>query len=215
MAAAYTTMQELRDSMGIGTLYSNATVEECCQTAEDLINSFIDFDSAPIVGVSLSSNVATIAIASPGLFSYNQAVTISGAGSTYNGSRTITGTIPWTTGSAITISNYFNFPFTNYPRGYSFIQFAITASDDYWHLIKPYGKMIGADTKAASYTATAAIRSASLMLATNIWQSRQATQNGGAGVDGYQASNFRMSNTLMASIRGLLAPYLSPNTMVG
>ena len=215
MPATYTTEAELRSSMGIGSLYSSASVEECCQTAQDLINSFLDFDSAPIVGVSLSSNVATIAIANPGLFSYNQVVTISGAGSTYNGSRTITGTIPWTTGSAVTISNYFNFPFTNFPRGYSFIQCAITASDDYWHLIKPYGLMLGVDTKTAGYAAVASIRSASLILATNIWQSRSSTQNGGMSVDGYSASNFRMSNTLMASIRGLLAPYLNSGTMVG
>jgi hypothetical protein len=75
--------------------------------------------------------------------------------------------------------------------------------------------MAGPDHKTASYAATPAIRSASMILATNIWQSRQATQNGGMGVDGYAPSPFRMSNTLMASIRGLLAPYLSPGAMVG
>ena len=49
MAATYTTMQELRDSLGIGTLYTDATVEECCQTAQDLINSFLWFNTAPVV----------------------------------------------------------------------------------------------------------------------------------------------------------------------
>ena len=53
------------------------------------------------------------------------------------------------------------------------------------------------------------------MLAENIWTSRFSTQNGGTSVDGYSPSPFKMSNTLMASIRGLLAPYLSPAAMVG
>jgi hypothetical protein len=35
------------------------------------------------------------------------------------------------------------------------------------------------------------------------------------GVDGYSPSPFRMSNTLMASVRGLLAPYLNPSAMIG
>ena len=41
MAATYVTMAELRSNLGIGTLYSDSTVEECCQTAEDLLNSYL------------------------------------------------------------------------------------------------------------------------------------------------------------------------------
>ena len=216
MAATYCTAATLKASLGVGTLYDAYDwIEVTCQTAEDLINQFLNFDSAPIVGVSISSNVATIGLANPGIFSYNQVVTVSGAGATYNGSRTITGTIPWTSGSAVTMVNYYNFPYTNFPRGYSFIQCAITAPDDYWHLIQPYGLMLGADTKTLTYANTAAIQTAALILAENIWQSRMSTQNGGMSVDGYSSSPFRMSNTLMASIRGLLAPYLSPAGMLG
>ena len=204
-------MQELRDSLGIGTLYTDAIVEECCQTAEDLINSFIWFNAAPVVAAGLGNNVATVVISSPGQFVTGQVVTIAAAGSTYNGSRTITGIGPY----PITSTTLFLPSRYQYPLGYQYLQFTITASDDPMHLIQPSGTMTGPDTKTASYTATAAIRSASMILATNIWQSRQATQNGAMGVDGYAASNFKMSNTLMASIRGLLAPYLSPNTMVG
>jgi len=204
-------MQELRDSLGIGTLYTDATVEECCQTAEDLINSFLWFNTAPVVATGTSANVATVVIASPGQFVTGQLITITGSGSGYDGVKTITAIGPYTT----TASPLFLPMRYQYPLGYQYIQFANVASDDPMHLIQPYGQMSGPDTKTASYTATAAIRSASLILATNIWQSRQSVQNGAMGVDGYQMSPFRMSNTLMASIRGLLAPYLSPNTMVG
>ncbi|CAB4222023.1 hypothetical protein UFOVP1648_8 [uncultured Caudovirales phage] len=211
MAATYTTMQELRDSLGIGTLYTDATVEECCQTAQDLINSFIWFNTAPIVAVGLSSNVATVVIASPGQFVTGQTVTIAAAGTTFNGSRTITGMGPY----AVSSNTIFLPPRSNYPLGYQYLRFAITASDVAIHLVEPYGVMTGPDDKTATYANTPAIRSASLILATNIWQSRQSTQNGAMGVDGYNPSPFRMSNTLMASVRGLLAPYLNPSAMIG
>ena len=211
MAAAYTTMQELRDSLGIGTLYTDATVEECCQTAQDLINSFLWFNTAPVVATGRTNNFATAVISNPGQFVTGQTVTIAASGSGFNGSKTITGTGPYpTTSSTIFLPSRYL-----YPLGYQYIQYASTGSDEPMHLVLPYGTMTGPDDKTASYATTAAIRSASLMLATNIWQSRQATQNGGAGVDGYGVSTFRMSNTLMASIRGLLAPYLSPAAMVG
>jgi hypothetical protein len=59
MAAVMVTMQQLRDNLGIGTLYSDATVEECCQAAEDLISPYLWHNDAPVVGSSISNNVAT------------------------------------------------------------------------------------------------------------------------------------------------------------
>ena len=204
-------MQELRDSLGIGTLYTDPQVEECCQTAQDLINSFLWFNSAPVVATGRANNVATVVIASPGQFVTGQTITIAASGATYNGNKVITGIGPYTTsGTTLFLPTRYI-----YPLGYQYIQFASVATDDPMHLVQPYGSMTGPDDKTATYANTAAIRSASLMLATNIWQSRQAVQNGGMGVDGYGPSPFRMSNTLMASIRGLLAPYLSPAAMIG
>jgi hypothetical protein len=197
--------------MGIGTLYSNATVEECCQTAEDLINSFLWFNSDPVVATGLASNVATVVIATTTPYVVGQTVTIAASGATFNGARVITGTGPYYSSTTTLVLPYR----PGYPVGYQYLQFAITSSDETLHFVQPYGTVTGPDHKTASYANTPAIRSASLILATNIWQSRQSTQNGAMGVDGYSPSPFRMSNTLMASIRGLLAPYLSPQTMVG
>ena len=211
MAATYVTMQELRDSLGIGTLYSDATVEECAQTAQDLINSFLWFNTAPVVATGRSANVGTAIIANPAQFVVGELVTLSNCGSTYNGSKTITSTSPYPS----SVSAPYLPSRWVYPLGYQYIQFANQGTDDPIHLVQPYGLMAGPDHKSTTYAQTAAIRSAAMILATNIWQSRQATQNGGMGVDGYAPSPFRMSNTLMASIRGLLAPYLSPGAMVG
>ena len=60
-----------------------------------------------------------------------------------------------------------------------------------------------------------AIQEAALMISIDIWQSRQAPSSGGVSIDGYTPSPYRMGNTLMARVRGLLAPYLDPRSMVG
>lgn len=211
MAATYTTMQELRDSLGIGTLYTDPQVEECCQTAQDLINSFLWFNSDPVVATGLASNVATVVIATTTPYVVGETVTIAASGAVFNGARVITGTGPYYSSTTTLVLPYR----PGYPLGYQYLQFAITSSDQTLHFVQPYGTVTGPDHKTASYATTPAIRSASLILATNIWQSRQSTQNGAMAVDGYSSSPFKMSNTLMASVRGLLAPYLNPQSMVG
>ena len=217
MPATYVTAATLKASLGVGTLYDAYTwIEDTCQAAEDLINSFLEFDYAPVVGTALVDNVATVMLANPGLFTTGETVAISGAGSTFNGSYTITATLPFSTGTT-NLLPAFNMQLNYYQpaRGYSFIQYAKVAADQNFRRVKPYGRAVGADTKTTVYASTPAINAAALMLAENIWTSRFSTQNGGTSVDGYSPSPFKMSNTLMASIRGLLAPYLSPNTMVG
>jgi hypothetical protein len=208
-------MAELRTNLGIGTLYSDATVEECCQAAEDQVNSFLWFDSAPVVGTALVSNVATVMLANPGIFTVGQTVTIAGAGSTFNGAYTITGTFPFSTGTS-NILPAFNLQLNYYqnPQGYSFVQYAKTAADQNFRRVLPYGSATGADTKTASYATTASVREAAMILAVDIWQARQVSQSGGVSVD-MGVSPYRMGNSMIGKVRGLLAPYLSPNSMVG
>jgi len=59
------------------------------------------------------------------------------------------------------------------------------------------------------------VREASMMIAVDIWQARQAPSGQGASIDGFVPSPFKMGNTLIARVRGLLAPYLAPTSMVG
>ena len=215
MAATYVTQQQLRNNLGIGTLYADSVVEECCQTAEDLLNSYLWFDSVPVVAAALNSNVATLILASAGSYAAGQSVTITNSGATYNGTKTITSTYPWSVGS--TTFPYFTFfPWNNYnfPRGYSLIQYSVTATDDPYHLIVPYGKASGVDTKQTSYASTPAVREAAMMLAVDIWQARQTPATGGTAVD-FQPSPYKMGRSLMSRVQGLIAPYTSPRSMVG
>jgi len=216
MPATYVTVAELRTNLGIGSLYSDSTVEECCQAAQDQINSFLWFDSAPVVGTALVSNVATVMLANPGLFTVGESVTIAGAGSTFNGTYTITATLPFSTGTT-NLLPAFNMQLNYYqqPQGYSFIQFAKVAADQNFRRVVPSGTATGEDTKTATYVNTASVRQSAMILAVDIWQARQVSQTGGVGLDGFSPSPYRMGNSMIGKIRGLLAPYVSPNSMVG
>jgi hypothetical protein len=210
------TMQQLRDNLGIGTLYSDATVEECCQAAEDLISPYLWHNDAPVVGSSISNNVATLVLANPGIFVTGQSITVSNCGATYNGTYTLTGSFPGTTVPAsIGTAFWSTYAFSSYPNGYSIIQYAKTAADDNFHFIKPYGRALGPEHKPQAYTATPAIREAAMIVAVDIWQSRQVSQTGGVGMDGISASPYRMGYQLINRVRGLIQPYSSPNTLVG
>ena len=92
--------------------------------------------------------------------------------------------------------------------------FAKTASDQITFLVSPFGLIRGSQTGTA-YASVAAVREASMMIAVDIWQARQAPSGQGVGIDNFQPSPFKMGNTLVARVRGLLAPYLAPQSMVG
>jgi hypothetical protein len=216
VAATYVTEQELRDNLGIGDLYSDAVVEECCQAAQDILNQFLWFDSAPVVGTTLQNNVATVMIANPAIFTTGQSVTLSGCGATFNGTYTITGTIPWSTGTTNLIPAIsWNTNVWNWPNGYSFIQFAKTAANVNFSRVLPYGSAVGADTKTNSYATTPAVREAAMILAVDIFQARQVSQTGGVSIDGFSPSPYRMGNSMIGKIRGLIAGYQNPLSMLG
>ena len=216
MAASYVTVAQLRSNLGIGTLYSDADLESICQTSEDLLNSYLWFNNAPVVGTSISNNVATVVLANPGIFTTGQSVTISAAGSTYNGSYTITGSFPGTTVPASLATAFWTtYAFSTYPNGYSMIQYAKTASDDPFHRILPYGLATGPGFKTAAYNVVPAVNQAAMIIAVDCFQARQVSQNGGNGMDGMSPNRYAMGYQLINRVRGLIAPYSSPNTMVG
>jgi hypothetical protein len=216
MTATYVTAAELKTTLGIGTLYdSTDAVETVCQTAQDLLNQYLWFNSYPVVGVAIYNNVGYAVLSVQVGFTTGQTITLTNCGSTYNGSHTITATWPWTNGSG-SFPFFPFFPWSQYtfPRGYELVQFNLTAANDNYHLIVPYGTAAGIDTKDTSYAVTPAIREAALMIAVDIWQARQQSSIGGVSPD-FSPSPYRMGNTLMARVRGLIAPYTSPRSMVG
>ena len=216
MPAVYVTQQELRTNLGIGTLYSDATVEEVCQSSEDLLNQYLWFNTAPVVGTARSNNVNTLMLANPNAFVTGQTITVSGCGSSFNGTVTITGTTPPST-SVTNLLPVFMYQSgnANYPNGYSFVQYTKNGADQDFHKVVPYGVATGPDHKTQSYATTPAIREAAMIIAVDIWQARQVSQTGGVGMDGVSASPYRMGYQLINRVRGLIQPYSSPASLVG
>ena len=189
---ALTTVSELRSALGVGTLYSDATLQSVCDASDNVLLPFLWKNQQYIIAHGNTGTVGTLYFDQDirEYFYVGQSVTISGAGTKYNGTKTITGvdTRSFTVTTTHTVDN---------PR----------------HTVEPYG--IAAGETYADYTTVPAIQEASLMISIAIWQARQAPSGQGMTVDGFAPSPFTMSNTLLARVRGLLAPYLDPRSMVG
>jgi len=189
---ALTTVSELRTALGVGTLYTDAVLQQVCDAADNVLLPFLWKNQQPIVAHGNTGTVGTLYFNDDiqEVFYVGQSVTISGAGIKYNGTKTITAVSP-----------------------YSFSITTTHTSDNPRHTVEPYG--IAAAETYTDYSTIPAIQEASLMISIDIWQSRQAPSSGGVTVDGYAPSPYRMGNTLLARVRGLLAPYLDPRSMVG
>ena len=189
---ALTTVSELRTALGVGTLYSDAVLQQVCDAADNVLLPFLWKNQQPIVAHGNTGTVGTLYFNDDiqEVFYVGQSVVISGAGTRYNGTKTITAVSP-----------------------YSFNVTTTHTSDNPRHTVEPYG--IAAAETYTDYTTIPAIQEASLMITIAIWQARQAPSGQGMTVDGFSPSPFTMSNTLLARVRGLLAPYLDPRSMVG
>lgn len=189
MPATYVTEAQLRSALGIGALYSSVDVEQTCQAAENIIKGKLWFNTASAIATELASNVATIYTSELNPFAVGQSITLTNCGATFNGTYTIT------------VSNHYSF------------SFAKTASDQIKFALQPFGTITGSYS-GVNYATTAEVNLAALMLAVDIWQARQTSNAGGISPD-FQPSPYRMGNTVMARLRGLLADYLAPGGQVG
>ena len=215
MAATYVTKAELRAALGIGSLYSDTILESCCQAAQDLIQKQLWFNEFPVAGAAVTGNIATLVIAAPLAVSASQDVIVTGCGSPYNGTFTVLGTYPWTTGSS-SFNWWAVYPYArnSFPNGFSMIQYAVTNADQNYHQVIPYGKIAVTPTTGVNYATEPLINQASLMLAIDIFQARQQSNAGGVSPD-FSPSPYRMGSSLLGRVRGLISPYLSPRGMIG
>jgi hypothetical protein len=191
MAATTPTVAELRSVLGIGTLYTDAVVDEVCQAAQDIVFSYLwknevnNYAHSNIVGsgtLYFNNSVRNV-------FYVGGTVSITGNGATFNGNKVVT----------------------------SMTDYSITVTTTHTtaeaiHAVQPFGTVAG--TQYTNYATVAAVNEAATMVAVDIWQSRQASNSTSITAD-FQPSPWRMSASLIAKVRGLLAPYLSPNSLVG
>jgi hypothetical protein len=192
MGMALTTVSELRTTLGVGTLYTDAVLQEVCDASDAVL--------LPMLWNNYTFNVAQSNTTTEGtlyfdesikdVFYVGQTVTVTGNGAPHNGSKAITGM------SDISIT------------------YAVTGSPTAQpqHTVAPFGQV--AVVATVDYTTDTAIQNAALMISVEIWQARTATLSGSNAVD-FQPSPYRMSAQLLAKVRGLIAHALDPRSMVG
>ena len=188
---ALTTVAELRSTLGVGTLYSDATLQSVCDAADAVLvpmlwsPKWFSIAHSNVVGTGtlyFNDNIVDT-------FYVGQSVTIANSGSSYNGTKTIT-----------EVRDYSISVATNH-----------TVAQAY-HPIFPYGSV--STTTYTDWTLDEAVQNAALMISVEIWQARTATLSGSNLVD-FQPSPYRMSAQLLAKIRGMIAHALDPRSMVG
>lgn len=190
---ALTTVAELRSTLGVGSLYTDAVLQEVCDAADAVLLPMLWTNTSYNIAHSNTTNTGTLYFDTPtkDVFYVGQTVVITGNGSKHNGSKTITGVGSYSITYAITGNNNTAAPY---------------------HPVNPFGQ-VAADTYV-DYTTDTAVQNAALMISVDIWQARTATLGGSNLVD-FQPSPYRMSAQLLAKVRGLIAHALSPNSMVG
>ena len=189
-----TTVAELRTALGVGTLYADATLQEVCDAADNVLLPFIWNNSTFLVGHSNTATTGTSYFDEDvrSTFYIGQTVVISGSGSKHNGNKTITSVGEYSITYNISGNN-------NTPTVY--------------HPVNPFGT-VAAETYLDP-TAVPAIQEAALMVSISIWTARQTNSGSGMNPDGSIGSLYSMSAQLIARVRGLLSPYLDPRSMIG
>jgi hypothetical protein len=188
---ALTTVSELRSTLGVGTLYPDATLQEVCDASDAVLLPMLWANTNFAIAHSNVGTVGTLYFDTNILdvFYVGQTINVEGAGTKFNGNKTILSV----TDRTITVTTTH---LTDTPK----------------HPINPYALV-----KSETYQDWAddkAVQQAALMISVEIWQARTATLSGSNAVD-FQPSPYRMSAQLLAKVRGLIAHALDPRSMVG
>ena len=185
------TVAELKSTLGVGSLYPDATIQEVCDASDSVL---IPMLWAPKWFAVAHSNIVgegTLYFDIPvkDIFYVGQTVTISNSGTKFNGSKTILSVGDYTISVTTT---------------HTVIQPQ--------HPIEPFGTV--ASETYTDWTLDMAVQQAALMIAVEIWQARTSTLTGSNSVD-FQPSPYRMSSQLLAKVRGLISHALDPRSMIG
>lgn len=188
---ALTSVSELRSALGVGTLYSDATLQSVCDASDTVLLPMLWQNQQFNCYQSNTTTEGTLYFDSivENIYYVGQSVVISGNGVPHDGTKVITSLGLY----------YISYDVTGSPA----------AKDK--HAVSPVGVV---SYTPVSYVADEAIQNASLMIAVEIWQARTATLSGSNAID-FQPSPYRVSAQLLAKVRGLTAHALSPSSMIG
>jgi hypothetical protein len=188
-----TTVAELRTALGVGTLYSDAVLQSVCDASDEVLLPFLWNNDNFNIAHSANNYTRTLYFNDPirTQFYIGQAIVVSGNDDLFDGTYSIT-----------EVGDY----------SISYLSDEGGRVRPY-HDVSPFGKVAAQDD--VDYSTKAPVQEASLMIAVSIWTARQTNSGNGMNPDGSMGNMYSMSSQLISRVRGLIAPYLSPNSMVG
>ncbi len=182
---------ELRSTLGVSSsLYSDAYLNDCIDTAENIILPMLVTFSSSVAQVRLENNVAYYTTATPHEFTLGQSVVVTGCGSPFNGTVTVTD------------EELNTYVFTA----------SITNADIVEKNIIPAG--LATLSGASTYVGNPNVESAVLVTSVEVFQSKTSAGGQIEGVD-FSISPFRLGRSLFNRISGILGPYLDTESMIG
>jgi hypothetical protein len=191
---ALITITELKAVLGIGDIYADSIVQEVADAAENILLSYLIFDDVAINGVQLTNNVARF-YCYDNTFVVGQALTVSGCGSPFNGSRTVT---------RVGYDEY----------GVSYFEAAITNADITKRKVIPNGRALLTSQATMYDTGYPEVSEACLAIACDIWITRTGTL-GQQGVDFQSPAPYRLGRSMLTRVSGLLGKHLDTRGYLG
>ena len=189
--ATIVTEAQLRAILGVSSsLYNDAYLEDIINTAESVILPMLVDNSVAIDAVKLDNNIAYFSTVTLNKFAESQSVVITGCGSPFNGTHTITADM----------------------LGDHVFTTAITNADIIQRQVIPSG--LATISGASTYVGNSAVESAVLAVAVEVFQSRVAPGGQIEGIDFTSVSPYRLGRSLFNRVSGLLGRYLDVETMV-
>jgi hypothetical protein len=191
---ALITISELKAVLGIGDIYADSIVQEVADAAENILLSYLIFDDVAINAVELTSNVARF-YCYDNTFVVGQVLTVTGCGSPFNGSRTVTKT-----------------GYDEY--GTSWFEAAITNADITKRRIIPNGRAVLTSQATMYDSGYPEVSEACLAIACDIWITRTGTL-GQQGVDFQSPAPYRLGRSMLTRVSGLLGKHLDTRGYLG
>jgi hypothetical protein len=186
------TVAELRQVLGVSdSLYDNPYLQQIIDSAEGVILPLLTQYQSAVASYSISNDVLFVTTIRPNYFVVGQGVDILGCGAGIDGNYTVT---------------------DDRIQPFSFTA-ALVAADQIETPVIPAGTAtLDGGSAADIYTGVAPIKSALLVVSTEIFQSITAAGGQIEGVD-FAPTPYRMGRSLMNRVIGLLSPFIDVETI--
>lgn len=179
------TVEEVREAMSIGAMYTDPEIQAAIDSAEIIILPMLQSNQYLIEYAELTDNVATVYTMTPHKFVVGQTI-VADMGHPFNGNNVIT---------AVTHTS---------------ISWAKNHANVAKYYVYPNPK-IGIE---ADYSENPAVLQAITMTACDIWQSRYSANGQSVSLDG-NGSPYRMGQSMLARIRGLIGNFMDVRNLAG